>query len=242
MLKTFNTTLIEKKQLTIDIILLKFALISGEQLEFSAGQYMIFKFNGLSRLYSIFSSSNIKNYFELLVKIMPGGKATTSLNNLKVGDNTVFQGPAGAFIFKKNDKDKIFLATGTGFSPVRSMIISNLVNLGPNFYLFWGLPYFSEVCLMDELIQLTTRFPNFNFSICLSREKDLNMISETQRKFFLLGRVNIGLEKLIKQKTTDNFDYYICGSKIVVESLRELLYQKKITKESVFFEHFGLIS
>jgi ferredoxin-NADP reductase len=74
----------------------------------------------------------------------------------------------------------------------------------------------------------------------LSREQNLEMISEEDRKYFMLGRVTTGLEKLIEnfKLKTENFDYYLCGSREVIESLKQYLSEKAAPKEQVYFEKF----
>ncbi|MFN4212960.1 MAG: FAD-binding oxidoreductase [Microgenomates group bacterium] len=306
MLTTYKTLLSQKKQLTTDVFLFRFQLIEPRQINFKAGQYLILKIGDKSRLYSIASPDWQKDTFELLVQTVEGGVGSTYLLNLKIGEEAIFQGPAGMFTLKDSPtgapRPKIFLATGTGLAPVRSMIKSEIKKLRyeeikklsneaikeenknpnfsishfPNFYLFWGLRYFSDVYFLEELKEIEktieikkieskkfagvnnpnfsiSHFLNFSFKICLSREKNLEMIPEEDRQYFAVGHVNEAMEREIKKIESKKFggnptflisqflnffDFYLCGSRQVVESLRQYLEEKGVPASQVFFEKF----
>ncbi len=247
MLLTYKTHLSKKLQLTSDVWLYTFTLDEPKEILFIPGQYVILfvpQENGekVRRLYSIASPNTITNEFELLVKLVPNGCASCYFEKLNINDEVEFQGTAGMFTLKENPRNKIGMVTGTGYAPVRSMLLSNSKFQPPNskFYLFFGFPYYKDVFLFDELKQLSEKNPNFKFYICLSREQNLDMIPEEDKKYFLLGRVTHGFEQLIEncKLKIENFDYYLCSGRDVVESLKEYVYQKGAPKEQVYFEKF----
>src|SRR3972149_8574318 len=129
MLLTYKTILTKKTQLNSNTYLYHFDLLEPKEIIFKPGQYVMLKVPSdkgpLSRLYSIASSNTIKDSFELIIGIIPGGLASNYLFSLKENTEIIFQGPAGVFSIKENDRGKIFLITGTGIAPIRSMIISN---------------------------------------------------------------------------------------------------------------------
>ena len=144
-MQNYQAKLLRKEQIAPDVLFLKFELHPGQQLEFIAGQYLILLVptptgDPARRLFSIASSDSQKESFELLVKLMPEGLASDYFRGLEIGDSAYFQGPAGLFTLKSEDKQKIFLATGTGIAPVRSQISSYLEKDGlSELFLFWGL-------------------------------------------------------------------------------------------------------
>jgi ferredoxin-NADP reductase len=268
MLQNYKTHLSSRQQLSDDTTLFTFILDDPKEINFIAGQYLIMLIPDstnttapvVRRLYSISSPPSQKDSFELMVHIIPDGVAGKYFSQLKVGDQVEFQGPAGAFIMRESSRDKVFLATGCGISPVRSMLNSNLKTQisNPqlkfqNYYLFWGLAYYKDVYLFEEFKDYGLRITNFNFKICLSRETSLDMIPEEDRKFFILGHVTDGVESLTvdgRQLTVDNsspttdhrllsnIDFYICSGREVTESLKTYLEQKGAPKEQVYFEKF----
>ncbi len=231
MLSTYKTTLSHKSQLNSNTYLYHFDLIEPKEIIFKPGQYVILKVPSdkgpVSRLYSIASSNNNKNNFELIVGLIPGGLASNYLYSLKEKTEVIFQGPAGMFELRKNDRSKIFMVTGTGIAPILSMIKSNFQFLVSNFQLFWGLKNYKDVYLLNELKQFN------NLTICLSREQNLEMISEPDRKYFQIGHVDQCFSKQF-----NNVEFYLCGGRFVVESLKQFLLAKNIPLEKIVFEKF----
>jgi NAD(P)H-flavin reductase len=244
MLNIYKTILSKKTQLNSNTYLYHFDLIEPKEIIFKPGQYVMLKVPSVtgpvSRLYSIASSNNDKASFELIIEIIPGGLASNYLFSLKEKTEIIFQGPAGIFVLKENERSKIFLVTGTGIAPIRAMLISKIKN--QKYHLFWGLKNYQEVYLLDELKQYNNvTMKQFSFKICLSQEQNLNMIPEVNRKYFELGRVNQGFEKLLNNETIkqlNNCDYYLCGGRLIVESLKQFLVVKNISQENINFEKF----
>lgn len=269
MMQTFKTRLQEKLALSPSVYLFRFALNEPKQLDFTAGQYLVLSIsqsNGetLKRLYSIASPSSENNSFQLLVRLLDGGIASEYFKNLNQKDIVTFQGPAGGFTLNNNERHKVFVATGTGLSPIRSMLLTALgvniaggatrgapewapdfggVNSGaverqaPNitYKLLWGISYFKDAYFLEEFKKLVAVYPHFSFTICLSRETNLDMIPEEDRKYFVLGRVTTELEPLFSETNTD---FYICGKREVVEFLRQHLRDQKVNHDSIIFEKF----
>src|SRR3989344_7323419 len=134
MLSNYKAQFIYKKQLAKGVYLFRFKLIEPNELSFSAGQYMIMEIpqpdnTVKKRFISIASPQQDTSEFEGVMKIIPGGVASTFLLGLKEGDQVHFQGPSGMFTFQNNSRQNIFIATGTGIGPIRSMIKSNISNL-----------------------------------------------------------------------------------------------------------------
>ena len=124
MLINYKTVFTNKKQLTGNVYLFTFKLTDPPEINFTPGQYLILKVNNKPRLYSIASSSQVKNQIEFIIEIIRSGLASQYFLRLKINDQVNFQGPAGQFTLKENNKQKIFLVTGAGIAPVRSMLSS----------------------------------------------------------------------------------------------------------------------
>ena len=255
MLTTYNTLLTKKTQLNSNTYLYHFDLIEPKEIFFKPGQYVMLKVPSakgpVSRLYSISSSNTTKNSFELIIGIISGGLASNYLFSLKENTEVTFQGPAGMFGLKENDRKKIFLVTGTGIAPVRSMLISNIKDQiskrqikNQKIHLFWGLKNYKDVYLLDELKELaTTVIPaeaGIQFKICLSREQNLNMIPEEEKKHFGIGHIDSCFERLVPNpySLATSFEFYLCGGRNIVESLKQFLLRKNVNQENIIFEKF----
>ncbi len=242
MLQKLQVKLVEKKDLTHDVMLLRFAL----DLTMSAisGQYMIiFVPNGTDqpyrRLYSIASDcANFQN-FDIVAKIIPGGVASEYFKTLNIGAMVHVEGPAGVFHLKNDTHDSMFLATGTGIAPIWSMLHELLLkNPNPDhkIYLLWGLRKHTDVYFLEKFKELMAQYPNFIFKICLSREESMGAILPEDQKYFAIGRITNFYDGNDFQPTNTNF--YLCGDRQVVESLRQYLYDKGLSRDAVIFEKF----
>lgn len=241
MIEKFTTRIIAKTKLADDIFHFSFSLTSPKSIHFTPGQYVLLHIprdfitrllrqnpslrlsprdtgdNDAIRQYSICSPDFTQDTFDLLVEVLPGGLASNYLSTLAVGDTVEFKGPAGIFTIQSKWKDKIFLATGTGIAPIRSMLMSALENQSPvvgdqsisekhidnqqpKYHLFWGLRYGKEVYFFDDFKRMIAIYPNFSFRICLSQEAQ---IGNLDAKCFGSGRVDKNLIQLLETVTGD---------------------------------------
>ncbi len=237
MFQTIKTRLVEKKNLSKNIWLLKFSLIEPKNFSFSAGQYMTISLNDqlgkpVSRAYSIATSPEITNFFELVIQFVPNGVASSYFSNLKINNEVVFRGPAGIFGVKNSSKNIVFLVTGTGIAPVLSILPYLLKNSFYQVSLFWGLQTKDNVYLLDRLVNLEKTYKNFGFKICLSKKTGV------EDGNFASGRINEVYKKNFEKFGYESFDHYICGSRDIVFSLNEFLTTLNLPKNQVYFEKF----
>lgn len=247
MILTFQSKLIKKTNIAPHIYHLECSRPDNPEWDFTAGQYMIFHVpqadgHPIRRLYSIASPPNKKESIDFIIEIIPGGVGSMYVEKLKEGEVITLQGPAGMFIHRTTSRPSIYLATGTGIAPMYSMIHDFLSKkeLQP-LYLFWGLKTCEDLYLQDELTALAKSYSNFYLRTCFSRIENMSEVKEEIIAYTELGRVTLGLEKLLASNNTKvpDYDYYLCGSKHVVEALREYLQEAEVPKEQVFFEKFN---
>ena len=245
MLQTLQTRLTAKKRLTEDVYILELTPEDGS-FDFKAGQYVILHIpqsNGetVRRLYSIASSAHTPGSFELLVKFLPGGVASEFLKKLPLGESFMCQGPAGIFILKPPTRDIVFLATGTGYAPIRSML-DHLFYHEPHFkhniYLYWGFQKHDHVYLLSELVEWTKKFPRFHFNICLSRHHPDDPVSPELIPHIQMGRATQVWEKLHENANIQGAGYYLCGGREIVDGMKEFMASKGLSKEQVHAEKF----
>ena len=126
-------------------------------------------------------------------------------------------------MMKENEKPKMFLATGTGIAPIKSMIEVQCRTTGNKIptYLFWGLPTYKDVYFLKELKELGTIFTNIQILICLSRAASLDAIAEIDRKYFSLGRVTKAFDELIMKPENDNRKDVIVKMELYIKHIYE---------------------
>ncbi len=228
---SYKAILTGKKQLVDRTYLFTFKIIEPDGFSFVAGQYLMLKVpkehGFVWRLYSIASPPSQNQAFELIIELIPNGLGSTYVDGLSISQQVEFMGPAGLFVLKDPARKRIFLVTGTGIAPVVSMLKGGM----ENYELYWGIKSYKEVFMLDEL-------KRFNPKICLSRENDLSAIPEADRIFFDKGHVDELFEKNLGEKNVLDMEFYLCGGREIVESLRLFLLGKNVPRENIHFEKF----
>lgn len=237
MIRDITATLREKKNLTGNIWWFEF-VIQGEPLDFAPGQYVLLKIGTAFRQYSICSVANPQN-IELLVEFIPGGLASTYLDNLRVGEIAEFKGPAGIFTLRDTPSPKVYLATGTGIAPVKAMIEHALTHgIGSEHHLYFGLKTRADMYFKDEFHALKQTHSNFSYTYCISREEDVDMSGNSECQH---GRVTSVLDHDVssgKIRVRDS-ECYVCGSKDIVSSVKAHCVELGADAQNVMSEMFG---
>jgi len=225
---------IKHTQLTADTFQLD--IKPTEPLPHLAGQFVTIKIPNQEKLtmraYSIASKPGME-HFELCIKAVEGGTASNWLSALQEDKDIEFIGPAGAFTFKTTpNKSVLLIATGTGIAPIKSILEDELVNKDSkqNFELIFGLRHVKDVFYQDPLEKLAQDFPNFKYSITLSRPEDESWAG-------LQGRVTDYMQNLeLDPQSTES---YACGLKPMIEETTSLLQAKGLPEEAIHHEKFG---
>lgn len=132
---------------------------------FKTGQYITLGFKGSidRREYSIYSSEH-DQFMEVLIKEVDEGLVSKKLKRCKSGDYLDIDGPFGHFSLQNDEIKKkkfLFIATGTGISPIHSFI-------GTHPDLDYRLLH--GVRIEEEAYERDT-YPNGRYILCTSREK-----------------------------------------------------------------------
>ncbi len=236
MLQTYRARLSEKQELATKIYRFVFTLEAPQQVNFTAGQYLLLEVKGGYRQYSISSPPSQKTALETIVDVTPMGIGSKHLLSLNIGDTVSFRAPLGMFFLQTTNKPKLFLATGTGIAPIKAMILT-LVEKGFSgpFQLFWGLRNKQDIYFQDLWASLKQKNSNFDYTYCLSREKD------RLEKIFP-GHIQDALKNF--RFLNSNFqlhdaEFYLCGRPQTVDALKQFLLEElNISTKQVFHEKF----
>jgi ferredoxin-NADP reductase len=184
------------------------------------------------RSYSIANAPNEDNILEFCIVKLEGGAGTTYLfNEILVGSTITFKGADGVFYLPKGDESNlVFVCTGTGIAPFRSMIM-DLVNqrqLTQQIHLIFGTRHAEGILYESEWKALAAAFPNFNYSIALSRES---------KEGYHNGYVHDIYKKIEK---TENTKFYLCGwSAMIDEAVVNLQQGLGYEKSQIHYELYG---
>ena len=147
-------------------------------MEFKAGQFVILNVpqggKVIKRAYSIASAPHEPHAVELCIQHVEGGAASAYCWKLKAGDPVSISGPHGAFLLKEPlDYEPVFMATGTGVAPFRSMI-KHLYHrqFARDFWLLFGTRYEHGLLYESEFRSLATVRHGFHYLPTVSRPKD----------------------------------------------------------------------
>jgi CDP-4-dehydro-6-deoxyglucose reductase, E3 len=221
--QSFQATVDRVRDLTHDVRELGLRLREPKDIQFKAGQFISFNLTppGGERLmirpYSIASPPNESDRITLVFNRIQGGRGSTYLFNLREGDAVAFEGPQGSFYLRERMRNVLFVATGTGIAPIRSM----LLDLADNGYagtatLYWGLRSQRDVYYQQEFEALAVRYPNVSFAIALSRP-------EAGWEAYA-GRVT----DLVDARVTSvkNLDVFLCGNHAMIRDVTEIIRTK----------------
>ncbi|MBI4353562.1 MAG: hypothetical protein HY593_06540 [Candidatus Omnitrophica bacterium] len=201
---------------------------------FIAGQFLMVHLEKEGKphkkAYSIASSPSLPNKIELCIKLVEGGYVSTYFFGLKEGGVLHTSLPYGVFTVREPwEENLVFVATGTGIAPIRSMI-QNLYekNCGKNIWLIFGNRYENEILYQNEWETLARERKNLHFLPTISRPKhwtgEKAYVQEVVKKLFM-GRV-------------DNADFYGCGLVPMCQQLKNALLEMNVPKERIHFEQF----
>lgn len=233
-IKEFSFSVVSNEFISQDIRFL--VLENNNQIDFLAGQYFTFKLaDKVNRSYSIASQPHIDK-LEFLIGINPNGVGSNLINQLQVGDNITAIGPLGFFTIEKHcpeikDSDSfIFIATGTGIAPIRSIVKDLLINKKVKNYihLFFGLRFDNQAYFFDEFNKLASMFSNFKFYPVISRPS-----------LDWTGYTGYCQDIIVKTDLDKNSNIFVCGSNKNVDSIINFLIDNNFKKEKIFFEKFG---
>lgn len=153
---------------------LRLAFADGP-LSFTAGQwvdlYVETAQGTQKRAYSIASAPHDAN-LELAVTLVSTGAASPVLHGLREGSELAVDGPYGFFTLDQPlaATPCLFVATGTGLSPLRSMLFAwQKRAVRPPITLLFGVRTQADILWGDELAAWARDYPEFSLQVTLSR-------------------------------------------------------------------------
>jgi CDP-4-dehydro-6-deoxyglucose reductase len=204
----------------------------AESFVFQAGQFIAVEFSidqqNYSRFYSICSPPGSKNSLEFLAKYNPGGPGTRFLWSTKPGSRFSLAGPFGIFQLRRPEpRASIFIATGTGIAPIRSMLGTILpVGEAPRMALVYGAREQADLLYHSEFVEWTRRNPKFSYSAVLSQPS--NGWSG------LRGYVQDHIATIVNASKPE--DVYLSGLTAMVEDVRRILTPLGFKDDSIYCE------
>lgn len=225
-------TVLSNKMITPTVFEITFE--ADRPILFKAGQFLSVIIPGagpkgrdLRRAYSIASPPESQT-LSLCIKTVEKGPGTTFLFKLKTKDKFSIFAPYGDFVYHpKPDTHVFFVATSTGISPFRSIILGKEFqeNAPPSATCLLGVRDESELLYHDELRQNKA----IHCVAALSRPK-LNTWSGFQ------GRVTDYLRTLGSAFPWKKCEFFLCGNGAMIEDVKSYLQEQGVAKTSIHQE------
>lgn len=215
-----------------EIIVLTCRLPPKKRFKFLPGQYIDLKYQGTTRSYSIASIPNPNNILELHFKRVVSGEMSEKIfSPITLNQLVQIEGPKGTFFFRnKATGPIIFIATGTGFAPIKA-IVSQLIEsdqLSRPICIYWGNRS-SNLFYDKKIIQeWSERFDTITIVFCLSRQEST-----------WLGRVGYVQSCIIEDAIPlEEAEVYACGSIEMIDSAKKVLCDAGLKSDSFHSDAF----
>jgi len=235
--KTFDARVLRSTPLSEFTKHIEFEVTGLPHFGFVPGQWLSVKTTTpggeeMTRAYSIASPPTENGSVAFCLNRVQDGFMSNYLCNLEVGETISFQGPFGDFTLRPPLRDTVFIATGTGVAPFRSMLHWLLAekerHQDRQFWLLFGARRQQDLYYRDEFEQLAMEHGNFHFQPTLSRaEEDWPG---------LRGYVQQHLGEIVGMRT--DMHAYICGLEKMVQANRDLLKTLAWDRKSIRYEKY----
>jgi CDP-4-dehydro-6-deoxyglucose reductase len=201
---------------TEDVAILYLKLPTNERLQFLAGQYLdILLKDGTRRSFSMANAPHDDELLQLHVRHVAGGAFTDLVfSRMKERDILRFEAPLGTFYLREDSaKPIVFVASGTGFAPIKSIIESALAKgVARPMTLYWGGRRPSDLYLSDLAKKWAAEHSHLRY---------VPVISDAQREDNWSGRTGF-VHRAAMEDFPDlcGHQVYACGVPVMVDAAR----------------------
>ena len=207
---------------------------------YQPGQYLTLKFliNGVEerRSYSLCSSPFQDELMRVAVKKVENGKVSTYINeHLNEGDEVEVMAPQGNFVLdinESNEKLYVAFASGSGITPILSMINSVLIKENNSrFVLFYGNRSPEHTIFKSQLDQLLGDRLTVQYIYSRTEGSDelyTGRIDKEKANLLLRGDID-----LLRAE-----GFYLCGPEDMILNVSNSLKEFDVNKEKIFYELF----
>ncbi|MEW5771392.1 MAG: CDP-6-deoxy-delta-3,4-glucoseen reductase [Pseudomonadota bacterium] len=235
--KTLPCRIERMEKLAHDVMAVWLKLPSNERLQFLPGQYIDFLLkDGTRRSFSLANTPEEDALLELHIRHVPGGKFTDHVfNAMKVKDIMRLNGPHGSFFLRESDKPAIFVAGGTGFAPIKSILGHAFHHeVDREFVLYWGAKTLAD--LYQPLVPSGWQQAHRNFSF-------IPVLSAPAAGDNWAGRSGYVHEAVLADfADLSGYEVYACGAPPMVQAARREFMARGLPEDAFFSDSFDFQS
>jgi CDP-4-dehydro-6-deoxyglucose reductase, E3 len=229
-IRTLPCRVQKMERLADDVIVLHLRLPANERLQFLAGQYLEFLLkDGSRRSFSMGNAPHDDELIQLHVRHVAGGQFTDHVfGKMKERDILRLEAPLGTFFLREDSaKPIVFVASGTGFAPIKSIIEHALhKGLARPMVLYWG-----------------GRRPKDLYMDALARQWPIQyipVVSDALPEDHWAGRTGF-VHRAVMEDFPDlsTHQVYACGVPVMVDAAkRDFTQQCRLPEEEFFADSF----
>lgn len=233
-IKTIPCRVQKLEKISDDVALLSLKLPASERMQFMAGQYIdILLKDGKRRSFSLANAPHDDETLQLHIRHVAGGTFSEYVfSQMQEKAILRFEGPLGTFFLREDsEKPIIFLATGTGFAPIKSIVEHALhSNTQRTLTLYWGARHLPDIYMYDLPLEWQKAHPNFKF---------VPVLSQPNAADHWTGRVG-HVQDCVLQDHADvsGVQVYACGSPSMVEAAHKKLVAAGLPNDDFFSDAF----
>ncbi|MDE9550839.1 FAD-binding oxidoreductase [Xenorhabdus bovienii] len=213
-----------------EYMIIKFRLPPAASFAFLPGQYINLHYQGIVRSYSI-ANANIQDGIELHIRRVDNGTMSALLfNDLAINTLMRLEGPMGTFFVRNDVRPIIFLAGGTGFAPVKSMV-EKLIQQDSkrDIHIYWGMNNGADF-YSDLPIEWEDKHENIHYVPVVSGED-----------FQWPGRKGFVHEVVMEDfHNLSTFAVYACGSPVMIEAAKADFVKSGLSGKHFFSDAFTI--
>ncbi len=218
-----------------DVMILHLKLPANERLQFLPGQYIdLLLKDGTRRSFSMGNAPHDDEFVQLHVRHVVGGSFTDHVfQGMKERDILRFEGPLGTFFLREeSDKPVVFVASGTGFAPIKAIIEAAFKKgVSRPMVLYWGGRRPKDLYLNELPEKWAAEHPGFKY---------VPVISDALPEDGWTGRTGF-VHRAVMQDFPDLSDHqvYACGVPVMVNSARrDFTAQCRLPENEFFADSF----
>jgi CDP-4-dehydro-6-deoxyglucose reductase len=217
-----------------DVVIVHLKLPANERLQFLAGQYIEFILkDGARRSFSMANAPHDDEFLELHIRHVPGGQFTNHVfGTMKERDILRFEGPLGSFFLRESAKPVVFVASGTGFAPIKA-ILEDAFRKGIDrpMTLYWGARRPKDLYRDALAVRWAAEHAGFKY---------VPVISEALPEDAWTGRTGF-VHRAVMEDFADlsGHQVYTCGVPVMVESARrDFTHERKLPIDEFYADSF----
>jgi CDP-4-dehydro-6-deoxyglucose reductase/ferredoxin-NAD(P)+ reductase (naphthalene dioxygenase ferredoxin-specific) len=216
--RTFDTEIVELRELTHDIRLVRLRIPDDLRFEFLPGQYATLAFGSAPpRDFSMASRPGDSTLDFFIRRVAQGLVTDLVFRSARVGDRVRVKGPFGlAYLREAHIGPMLAVAGGSGLAPIWSIVATALERgMLQAMRVIVGVRTEQDVYLEDALASLAARHPNLSVDIALS-----DAAAPTSRRRGYLHEI---IEQDLRGHDLAKWQAYVAGPPVMVDAVERVL-------------------